>query len=76
MNNTSQEIQHVVHQQMESLDDTDALSSVWKDSLSSATEATSFRQQALLWYVILSVLYINIKDVLILSTLIFNRYIQ
>lgn len=49
MNNTSQEIQHVVHQQMESLDDTDALSSVWKDALSSATEATSFRQQALLW---------------------------
>jgi hypothetical protein len=49
MNDASQEIQDVVQQQMESLDDTDALSSVWKDALSSATEATSYRQQALLW---------------------------
>jgi hypothetical protein len=52
MNDSSQEIQHVVQRQMESLDDADTLSSVWKDALSSATEATSFRQQALLWYVL------------------------
>jgi hypothetical protein len=39
----------VTDQQMESIDASDDLASSWEDALSSISEQSSFKQQALIW---------------------------
>jgi hypothetical protein len=48
-NNTHE---NVVNLQMSAIDAADDLSSMWEDALSSVSAESSFKQQALIWYVI------------------------
>ena len=41
----------VQNQQMSAIDATDDLASAWEDALSSVSEQSSFKQQAMVWYV-------------------------
>ena len=62
MKATTQPHEMVLNQQMSALDASDDLASAWEDALASVSKESSFKQQALIWYVILLLVVCSVQS--------------